>query len=71
MRFLSQVIANELICSSEALDRIEERPGAGVAKIHEWVRKHVLPLEADRSMSEECEELSKVILNGEIGHIFG
>jgi len=69
-RFLSQVIANELICSSEALDRIEERPGTGVAKIHEWVRKHVLPLEADRSMSDECEELSKVILNGEIGHIF-
>ncbi len=70
-RYLSQVIANELICSCEALDRIEEAPGNGVETLYEWVRNHVSPLESDRSLTTECETLSSAIMNGEIGRLFG
>jgi len=70
-RYLSQVIANVLICSCEALDRIEKAPGNGVETLHEWVRKHVFPLESDRSLTTECETLSSAIMNGEIGRLFG
>ena len=70
-RYLSQVIANELICSCEALDRIEEAPGNGGETLYEWVRNHVSPLESDRSLTTECETLSSAIMNGEIGRLFG
>jgi len=68
---LSQVLANELVCSTEALDGIIESPGAGVAKVTEWVRKHVDRLDGDRSLTEECENLSRAILDGGITSIFG
>jgi len=68
---LSQVLANELVCSIEALDGIEESPGTGVAKVAEWVRKHVGRLDGDRSLTKECENLSTAILDGGITSIFG
>lgn len=68
---LSQAIANELVCSSEALDRIDGIFGNGVSKIHNWVRTLVHPLKGDRTLSEECEKLSESILNGELTDIFG
>lgn len=67
---LSQVLANELVCSTEALDWIGESPGAGVGKVKQWVRKHVDRLEGDRSLTQECENLSKAILDGELTSIF-
>ncbi len=70
-RLLSQVIANEMVCSTEALDRIEENPGAGVSKIHKWVRAKVSQLHADRALTSECEALSRAIIDGEISQIFG
>lgn len=70
-RLLSQVLANEMVCSSEALDRIEEKPGKGVYEVHKWVRTIVSPLERDRSMTNQCEELSHAILEGQISQIFG
>ncbi|MFL2974777.1 MAG: histidine ammonia-lyase [Candidatus Thalassarchaeaceae archaeon] len=68
---LSQVLANELVCSVEALDGIAETPGAGVAKVSEWVRKHVHGLDGDRSLTKECENLSMAILDGGLTSIFG
>jgi histidine ammonia-lyase len=68
---LSQVLANELVCSTEALDAITEAPGAGVAKVSEWVRKHVDGLDGDRSLTNECENLSMAILDGGLTSIFG
>ena len=68
---LSQVLANELVCSTEALDGIAEAPGAGVAKVSEWVRKHVDGLDGDRSLTKECENLSMAILDGGLTSIFG
>ena len=69
-QLLSQVLANELICSVEAIDRISELPGVGVSKIIDWVRNHVSPFEGDRVMSRECEGLSKDLLNGGLQAIF-
>jgi histidine ammonia-lyase len=68
---LSQVLANELICSTEALDGIDEAPGGGVNKVTAWVRSHVGKLDGDRSLTVECENLSEAILNGDITSIFG
>ena len=69
-KLLSQVIANELICSAEALDRIDEDPGEGVTKIHAWIRDSVASLEIDRSLTKECETLSEQIFGGSISEIF-
>ena len=68
---LSQVIANEMICSSEALDGIHQEVGAGVSMIHKWVRKIVSPLEGDRTMTAECEALSEAIVRGHLPRNFG
>jgi len=67
---LSQVIANELICSAEAIDRIVESPGDGISSIVDWVRTNVKPFEVDRSMTSECEALSNDLLSGGLQRIF-
>ncbi len=69
-RLLSNVIANELICGCEALDRIVENPGTGVAEIKEWVRAIVNPLQGDRQLSDDTRNLSKAILDGGLTGIF-
>ena len=63
-QLLSQVLANELICSAEAIDRIAESPGSGVSKIVAWVRSHVQQFEGDRVMTSESEALSNDLLKG-------
>tara|TARA_B110000240_G_scaffold130183_1_gene144557 strand:+ start:1141 stop:1392 length:252 start_codon:yes stop_codon:yes gene_type:complete len=69
-KFLSQVIANELICSSEALNRILEKPGTGVQIISDWVSSIVAPLTEDRSMTNDCENISEKILLGNLSNLF-
>ncbi len=69
-KYLSQVLANELICATEALERLNESPGLGVAKIKDWVRTKVDKLDGDKSLTKECEELSISIINGEMSEIF-
>ncbi len=68
---LSQVLANELICATEALDRIPHKPGQGVAGIHHWVRGYVGQYNGDTVMSEECTTLSYQLLDGSLQEIFG
>ena len=68
---LGQVLANELICASEALDRIPHKPGEGVADIHLWVRKYVDQYDGDSVMSKECTTLSNQLLAGTLQEIFG
>ncbi|MCH2427948.1 MAG: histidine ammonia-lyase [Candidatus Thalassarchaeum sp.] len=68
---LSQAIANEMVCSSEALDGIDEKAGEGVSKIHKWVRTIVSPLDGDRTMTDECEALSRAIVGGHLSSLFG
>jgi len=67
---LSQVLANELICSAEAIGRIDEDAGSGVIWIVDWVRQYVEPFSGDRSMTEECENLSQHLLDGGMSEIF-
>jgi len=68
---LSQVLANELICSTEALDRIPNQPGTGVGIIYNWVRSHVAKYTGDKVMSDECSNLSDNLLKGHLKNILG
>ena len=68
---LSQVLANELICSTEALDRIPHQPGTGVGIIYNWVRSHVAKYTGDKVMSDECSNLSDNLLKGQLKNILG
>ena len=69
-QLLSQVLANELICSAEAIDRISEKPGSGVSNILSWVRGWVRPFDGDRAMTSDCEALSYDLLSGGFdGHL--
>ena len=69
-QLLSQVLANELICSAEAIERINESAGSGVSKIVDWVRTFVLSYNGDRVMTSECEDLSNNLLSGGLQAIF-
>lgn len=69
-KLLSQVLANEFICSAEAIDRIAEKPGSGVIRIVDWVRDWVRPFDGDRAMTSECEALSNDLLGGGLQAIF-
>ncbi len=69
-RLLANVIANEIICASEAIIRINEKPGQGVSKVLEWSRSIVAPLESDRPLSKDTKNLSESLLNGDLTRIF-
>tara|TARA_Y100000746_G_scaffold230687_1_gene242752 strand:+ start:266 stop:1789 length:1524 start_codon:yes stop_codon:yes gene_type:complete len=68
---LSQVIANELVCSIESLERLSIQPGNGVVNLKKWVRKYVEPFEGDRVMSQECQSLANSMLLVDPHEIFG
>jgi histidine ammonia-lyase len=58
--------AIELVAAAEGLEyRAPLRPGRGVKKAHELVRKHVPRLTADRAMSAEIEKIAMAIRSGE------
>ena len=69
-KYLSQVLSNELICSNEALSRIPENSGKGVEIIKKWLSSIVKPLNADRSMTKECENVSSGLLSGVLSNLF-
>ena len=68
---LAQVIANELICSSEALRRTDLDAGLGVRTTTEWVGSQVPALTSDRAMSEECMNLARALLSGRLSEVLG
>ncbi|HJM29873.1 MAG TPA: histidine ammonia-lyase [Candidatus Thalassarchaeaceae archaeon] len=61
---LSKVLANELICSCEAINRIGLKPGVGVSSIQSLISELVPPLIEDRSLSISTEVVSNTILSG-------
>jgi histidine ammonia-lyase len=61
---LSKVLANELICSCEAINRTELKPGVGVSRIFGLITQIVPPLIEDRSLSQSTELVSETILSG-------
>ena len=62
------VVAIELLAAAEGLDyRAPLRPGAGVRRAHEIVRRHAAPLTQDRALSYDIQNLAAAIRNGEFG----
>jgi len=58
--------AIELITGAEGLEyRKPLAPGRGVKAAYEIVRKHVSPLEADRSMSRDIQSVVEAMRHGE------
>lgn len=69
-KYLSQVLSNELICANEALRRIPETSGKGVEIIKKWISSNVDPVNADRSMTKDCEKISSNLLSGVMTDLF-
>ena len=59
-----------MVCSAEAIGRIDEDAGSGVIKIVDWVRQYVEPFQGDKSMTAECESLSLHLLDGGMSGVF-
>jgi histidine ammonia-lyase len=60
-----RVLAIELITAAEGLEhRKPLRPGRGAHKAYELIRRHVLPLTADRPMHADIEQLAQAIRDG-------
>jgi len=68
---LAQVIANELICSNEALRRTDLDAGLGVRTTTDWVSSQVPALTSDRAMSVECMNLAQALLLGGLSEALG
>jgi histidine ammonia-lyase len=70
VRNVRYVLAVELMCAAQGIDcRAPLKPGRGVARAHDAVRKLIPPLERDRSFSPDIERLAEAIANDEIpGH---
>jgi histidine ammonia-lyase len=67
VRNVRYVLAVELMCAAQGIDfRAPLKPGRGVARAHEAVRKLVAPLERDRSFSPDIERLAQAIADDEI-----
>ncbi len=67
VRNVRYVLAVELMCAAQGVDcRAPLKPGRGVIRAHEAVRKLVAPLERDRSLSPDIERLAQAIADDEI-----
>jgi histidine ammonia-lyase len=67
VRNVRYVLAIELMCGAQGIDfRKPLKPGRGVARAHEAVRRLVSHLERDRVLSGDIERLALAIQNDEI-----
>jgi len=55
------VLAIELMCSSQGLDFIKDKPGRGVAIAHNLIREKIPTLTQDRIMSYDLEKIAEMI----------
>ena len=63
---LEHVLAIELLCAAEGVDyRAPLKPGAGVRRAHEVVRRHAARLAGDRALAPDIEKLAGAIRRGE------
>src|SRR5215470_9039462 len=66
VRNVRYVLAIELMCAAQGVDyRAPLKPGRGVAHAHSLVRRHVPPLERDRTLAPDVERLAEAIERGE------
>jgi histidine ammonia-lyase len=57
------VLAIELLCATQGLDFVAEKPGKGVAVAHKIIRKHIPKLTQDRVMSYDIEKMADLVFN--------
>jgi histidine ammonia-lyase len=66
VRNVRYVLAIELMCAAQGIDyRAPLKPGRGVARAHATVRRLVAPLERDRVLSGDIEQLARAIQSDE------
>jgi histidine ammonia-lyase len=57
-----RVVAAELLCGAQGLEFLKPlRPGRGVGRVYETVRRHVAPLDADRPPTPDLERLAALV----------
>lgn len=67
VRNVRYVLSIELMCAAQGIDyRAPLKPGRGVARAHEGVRRLVAPLERDRVLSPDIERLALAIQHDEL-----
>jgi histidine ammonia-lyase len=60
---VKNVLAIELLCATQGLDFIAEKPGKGVAVAHKIIRKHIPKLTQDRVMSYDIDKMADLVFN--------
>lgn len=61
---VKKIIAIEFLCSSQALEFLKPyKPGTGVMKGYEIIRKHIQPIEEDVLISDEIHKVHNLIYN--------
>jgi len=62
---LAAVLALELLCAAQGLDFLQPlRPGRGVARAHETLRRHVTHLEEDRVLRADLDRILPLLEDG-------
>ena len=57
------VLAIELLCASQGLDFIQQKPGQGVTIAHRIIREHIPTLSQDRVMASDIQTMLELIWN--------
>jgi histidine ammonia-lyase len=60
------VVGIEAMAAAQALDFRDHRPGAGVARAREVIRRHVAHLDVDRPLYKDHNTMAAVMASGEI-----
>lgn len=63
------ILASELLAACVALDHRAEKPGAGVSRMHEWVRSKLTRLDVDRSPGPDLELLLEAMESDEFSEL--
>jgi histidine ammonia-lyase len=67
IRNVRYVLSIELVCAAQGIDyRAPLKPGRGVARAHEIIRRHVATLEGDRSFAADLERIAAAIAANEL-----
>jgi len=67
-----RVIAAEILCAVQGIDyRKPLQAAPGTSHVAELIRNHVPPLEDDRPLSEEIEEVARMIADGSLEAVTG
>jgi histidine ammonia-lyase len=67
----TRVVAVELLCAAEGLDRRPLRPGVGTAAVHAAIRRVVPPLEHDRPPGAAIEAIAALLTAGALDDAVG